>query len=222
MNSSNSLTAELLGQLQGAPLQNMAQQLGMGSAETEQAVGTALPMLLGALGNNAAQPQGAMDLFGALLRDHGQPAGNVAGGAAGGGLGDMLGGMLGGLLGGGGQAAASAPASNGAAILGHIFGGKQQQVEAGLGQATGLGANAGQLLQMLAPIVMAFLAQRVQSGGLDAGGLGQVLGQEKAQLQQQGGAAGSLLSGLLDQNGDGKLDVGDLFKLGAGFLGGRR
>lgn len=219
MNSSNSLTAELLGQLQGAPLQNMAQQLGMGSAETEQAVGTALPMLLGALGNNAAQPQGAMELFGALLRDHGPSA--AAGGAAGGGLGGMLGGMLGGLLG-GGQAAASAPASNGAAILGHIFGGKQQQVEAGLGQATGLGANAGQLLQMLAPIVMAFLAQRVQSGGLDAGGLGQVLGQEKAQVQQQGGAAGSLLSGLLDQNGDGKLDVGDLFKLGAGFLGGRR
>jgi hypothetical protein len=210
MNSSNSLTNELLGQLQGAPMQSMAQQLGMGPAETEQAVGTALPMLLGALGNNATQPQGAMDLFGALQRDHA---------GAGNGLGDMLGGVLGGLLGGG---AAQAQSPDGASILGHIFGGKQQQAETGLAQATGLGANAGQLLQILAPIVMAFLAQRVQSGGLDAGGLGQVLGQEKAQVQQQGGAAGDLLSGLLDQNGDGKLDMGDLFKLGAGFLGGRR
>lgn len=223
MNTSTSLTNELLAQLQGAPMQSMAQQLGMGSAETERAVGTALPMLLGALGSNASQPQGAMDLFGALQRDHLGQAG------AGGGLGGMLGGVLGGLLGGGtgqapaGQApAGQAPASDGASILGHIFGGKQQQAETGLAQATGLGANAGQLLQLLAPIVMAYLAQRVQSGGMDAGGLGQVLGREKAQVQQQGGAAGSLLSGLLDQNGDGKLDVGDLFKLGAGLLGGRR
>lgn len=215
MNTSNSLTNELMGQLQGAPLQSMAQQLGMGSAETERAVGTALPMLLGALGNNASQPQGAMDLFGALQRDHLGAAG------AGNGLGGMLGGVLGGLLG-GGQQASQTPASNGASILGHIFGGRQQQAETGLGQATGLGSNAGQLLQMLAPIVMAFLAQRVQSGGMDAGGLGQVLGREKEQVQQQGGAAGGLLSGLLDQNGDGKLDVGDLFKLGAGFLGNRR
>ncbi|MCD2511655.1 DUF937 domain-containing protein [Comamonas endophytica] len=215
MNTSNSLTDELLGQLRGAPMQSMAQQLGMGSAETERAVGTALPMLLGALGNNASQPQGAMDLFGALQRDHMGAAGS------GNGLGGMLGGVLGGLLGGQGQAS-QAPASNGASILGHIFGGRQQQAESGLGQATGLGSNAGQLLQMLAPIVMAFLAQRVQSGGMDAGGLGQVLGREKAQVQQQGGAAGGLLSSLLDQNGDGKLDVGDLFKLGAGFLGGRR
>lgn len=209
MTSSNSLTEELLGQLQGAPLQKMAQQLGLGSAETEQAVGTALPMLLGALGNNAAQPQGALALFSALQRDYvGQP---------GGGLGDMLGGMLGGLLG-----AGQAPAADGAAILGHIFAGQQPQAETGLAQATGLGAKAGQLLQMLAPIVLAFLAQRVQAGSLDAGGLGQALGAEKAQLQQQGGAVGGLLENLLDQNNDGKLDMGDLLKLGAGLLGGRR
>lgn len=220
MDNSNSLTNELLGQLQGAPMQSMAQQLGMDSVETERAVGTALPMLLGALGNNASQPQGAMDLFGALQRDH---MGQSMGG--GDGLG-MLGGVLGGLLGAaGGQSPfgqAPAQASNGASILGHIFGGRQQQAETGLGQATGVGSNAGQLLQMLAPIVMAFLAQRVQSGGMDAGGLGQVLGREKAQVQQQGGAAGGLLSSLLDQNGDGKLDMGDLFKLGSGILGGRR
>src|SRR5690606_1099782 len=162
---------ELLGQLRGAPMQSMAQQLGMDNVETERAVGTALPMLLGALGNNASQPQGAMELFGALQRDHmGQSAGQSMG--AGNGLG-MLGGVLGGLLGGGQSPFGQAPAqaSNGASILGHIFGGRRQQAEVGLGQATGVGSNAGQLLQMLAPIVMAFLAQRVQSGGMDAGGL---------------------------------------------------
>ena len=91
-----------------------------------------------------------------------------------------------------------------------------------LGQATGLGANAGQLLQMLAPIVMAFLAQRVSAGGLSADGLGQVLGQEKAQVQQQGGLGGGLLGALLDQDGDGQVGLSDLMKIGGSFLGGRR
>ncbi|MFC3217272.1 hypothetical protein [Comamonas sp. JC664] len=40
---------------------------------------------------------------------------------------------------------------------------------------------------MLAPLVMSFLAQRVMSGGLNSSQLGNALGQEKAQVQQQGG-----------------------------------
>lgn len=214
MTTSQSLVEQLMAQLQGAPLQQMAQQLGTDSAQTQSAVSAALPLLLGALGNNAAQPQGAMDLLGALQQHQG-------GASALGGLGG-LGGLLGGLLGGAGGGGAAGPASNGAAILGHIFGGNQQRAQDSLGQATGLGANAGQLLQMLAPIVMAFLAQRVSSGGLSADGLGQVLGQEKAQVQQQGGLGGGLLGALLDQDGDGQVGLSDLMKIGGNFLGGRR
>lgn len=205
MNSPHSLVDDLMAQLQGAPLQQMAQRLGASPAQTEDAVGAALPLLLGTLGRNAAQPQGAMDLFGALQRDHSG--------------GPDLGGLLGSLLGSGGGGGAQ---QDGAAILGHIFGGNQQRAEAGLGQATGLGANAGQLLQMLAPIVMSFLAQRMQSGGMDAGSLGQVLGQERTRAQQQGGLGGGLLGSLLDQDGDGQVGLGDLLKMGGGLLGGRR
>ncbi|MGP1693703.1 MAG: DUF937 domain-containing protein, partial [Giesbergeria sp.] len=166
MNTPTSLTEELSAMLQGAPMQQMSQQLGTSPAETASAVSAALPLLLGALGRNAAQPQGAADLFGALQRDH----------SGGDDLGGLLGSLLGGASGGGGQ-------MDGGAILGHIFGGNQQRAEVGLGQATGLGSNAGQLMQMLAPIVMSFLAQRMSSGGMNAGGmnaggLGQVLGQE--------------------------------------------
>ena len=211
MNAPASLTDELLSQLQGAPLQQIAEQLGTNPSQAQSAVAAALPMLLGALGRNAAQPQGAADLFGALQRDH---VGRAAGG---GGLGDLLGSVLGGM--GGGGVGASA---DGASILGHIFGGNQQRAEAGLGQATGLGANAGQLLQILAPIVMAFLAQRTQAGGMDAGGLGAVLGREHAQVRQQGGVGGDLLGSLLDQDGDGQVGLGDLIKIGGGLLGGRR
>lgn len=206
MTTSPLLVDELMAQLQGAPLQQLAQQLGAGTEQTQQAVGAALPLMFGAMGQNAAQPQGAQALFGALQRDH----------AGGGGF--DLGGLLGSLLGGG---AAASAAPDGAAILGHIFGGNQQRAETGLGQATGLGGNAGQLLKLLAPIVMAFLAQRVNAGGMDAGSLGQTLGQERERVQQQGGLGGGLLGSLLDQDGDGQLGMGDLLKVG-GSLFGRR
>lgn len=210
MNVSPSLVDQLLSQLQGAPLQQMAQQLGTDTAQTQQAVGAALPLLLGALGRNAAQPAGAASLLGALQRDH-------AGGLD---LGGLLGSLLGGA--GGGQGGGGASLPGGADILGHIFGGDQQRAQSGLGQATGLGAQAGPLLQMLAPIVMAFLAQRAHAGGMDAGGLGQVLGQERARAQQQGGIGGGLLGSLLDQDGDGQVGLSDLMKIGGSFLAGRR
>ena len=214
MNQQQSLVSELMAQLQGAPMQQMAQQLGANSQQIQSAVGAALPLLLGALGNNAAQPQGAADLFGALQRDHSNALPQGLGG---------LGGLLGSILGGGQMQASNSPLGNGGAILGHIFGNNRQKAETGLGQATGLGGNnAGQLLAMLAPIVMAFLANRVKAGNMDASTLGRTLDQERAQVQQQGGLGGGLLGSLLDQNGDGKLDMGDLFKLGSTFLGGRR
>lgn len=241
MSASPSMVDELLAQLQGAPIQQMAQNLGQSEAQTQQAVQAAVPMMLGALGNNAQSAGGASALFEALQRDHaGAGAGAGAGpdlggllgsllggggGAQSGGLGGMLGSVLGGALGGG--AAAGAPASapaalDGASILGHIFGGQQDQATANLGQATGLGSNAGNLLKMLAPLVMSFLAQRVMSGGLNSSQLGNALGEEKAQVQQQGGLGGGLLGSLLDQNGDGKLDVSDLMKIGGSLLGGKR
>lgn len=204
MHPQQSLVSELMAQLQGAPMQQMAQQLGADRQQIQTAVGAALPLLLGALGRNAAQPQGAADLMGALQRDHAAAMPQGLGG-----LGDLLGAVLGG--------------AGGAAILGHILGGSQQQAQDSLGQATGLGGQtAGQLLSMLAPIVMAFLAQRVQAGHMDAGSLGQSLEQERAQAQNAGGLGGGLLGSLLDQDGDGKLGASDLFKLGSAFLNSRR
>lgn len=244
MSASPSMVDELLAQLQGAPIQQMAQSLGQSEAQTEQAVQAAVPMMLGALGNNAQSAGGASALFEALQRDHGAAGGagagpdlggllgSLSGGGGGGaqagglgGLGGMLGSVLGGAMGGGaaaGSSAASPAALDGASILGHIFGGQQDQASANLGQATGLGSNAGNLLKMLAPLVMSFLAQRVMSGGLNSSQLGNALGQEKDQVQQQGGLGGGLLGSLLDQNGDGKLDIGDLMKIGGSLLGGKR
>ena len=214
MTAPQSMADELMAQLQGAPMQQMAQQLGASSQQIQSAVGAALPLLLGALGQNAAQPQGAAAVFNALERDHGQATPQGLGG-----LGDLLGAVLGGA-GAAPSRGAGGGLGDGAAILGQILGGNRQQAENQLGQATGLGSSAGQLLAMLAPMVMAYLANRVKAGNMDASALGQTRGQEHA--LQQGGLGGGLLGSLLDQNGDGKLDAGDLLQLGASLLGGRR
>lgn len=214
MTAPQSMADDLLAQLQGAPMQQMAQQLGASSQQIQSAVGAALPLLLGALGQNATQPQDAAALFNALEHDHGQATPQGLGG-----LGDLLGAVLGGAGAAPGRGAGDG-LGDGAAILGQILGGNRQQAENQLGQATGLGSRAGQLLAILAPMVMAYLANRVKAGNMDASALGQTRGQEHA--LQQGGLGGGLLGSLLDQNGDGKLDAGDLLQLGASLLGGRR
>lgn len=209
MNTPATLSDELLAQLQGGPMQQISQQLGTDTAQTQDAVSAAIPMLLGTLGQNASEPQGAQALFGTLERDH-------AGGAP------DLGGLLGSLLGGGAGAGANTAQADGASILGNIFGGNQQRAEENLGQATGLGGgNASSLLQILAPIVMAFLAKRMQGNNMDAGSLGSELGQERDAVQQQGGLGGGLLGSMLDQDGDGQVGLGDLLKMGGGLFGKR-
>ena len=219
----------LMQQLQGAPLQQLAQQLGTSSSQVESAVGPALSLLLDGLGRNAAQPEGASALLQAWQQghaSHGTAASASAApqGALGalGGLGDLLGNVLVGA-GASPRAGGASGMEAGAAILGQILGGQRQQAESQLGERSGLGAQAGQLLALLAPIVMQFLAQRAAAGQLDASSLGNALGQEPSRPPQPpADVAGSLLTGLLDQNRDGKLDAGDLLQLGAGLLRGRR
>lgn len=208
----SSLTDDIFSQLSGPALQQISQQLGTGQTQTAGAVAAALPLLIGALGRNASQPQGAEALFGALGRDHS--------GAAGMGIGDILGAVLGGT---------QSRQTDGLGQLGHIFGGRQQQAVSGLGQATGLGSDKAQmLLKILAPIVMAYLAKQVFGGGQQqasaptAGALGDILGQAGRQAQQQGGVGGGLLGAVLDQDGDGDLDFNDMLKAGMGMMGGRR
>lgn len=228
---SQHVNADTIGQI--------ANQIGATPGQTKTAVSAAMPMLLGALARNSATPQGAAGILGALERDHDgsllDSLGGLLGGAGGsGGLGD-IGGILGGLLGGGSAGAGSGGGmmDMGGAILGHVFGGKQGNVAASLGKSTGL--QSGQILQLLAllaPIVMGVLGkQNKQSGGLDQGGLADILGgafqksaaQAPASVTQSAGAGGAggmgdLLSSILDANHDGSV-MDDLMQQGGGILG---
>ncbi len=231
--SDQSLSQQLFSQLQGEPMQKIAQQLGTSTEQASSAVSQALPLMMGALGNQAQQgSQGAAgiaSMLGALGGGQGGGLGDILGGllggsgnAAGGGLAGALGGLVGSVLGGGQSAASSTSSGNAGDLLATVFGNQgSARAAEGLGQSTGLGTQgAGNLLGMLLPIVMSFLSQRFLQGGNGTQQLDQALAQERQQLDNQG--AGGALASLLDQNGDGKLDMNDLVKLGSSLLGGTR
>lgn len=235
--SDQSLSQQLFSQLQGEPMQQIAQQLGTSTEQASSAVSQALPLMMGALGNQAQQGgQGAAGIASMLGALGGGQGGSQAGGlgdilggllggsgnAAGGGLAGALGGLVGSVLGGGQPAASGTSAGNAGDLLATVFGNQgSARAAEGLGQSTGLGTQgAGNLLGMLLPIVMSFLSQRFLQGGNGTQQLDQALANERQQLDNQG--AGGALGSLLDQNGDGKLDMNDLVKLGSSLLGGKR
>lgn len=173
------LINDVLANLNDAQIGAIASKLGVDPAQARNAVEHAVPLIVGGMAQNARTPQGANSLNNALGAHSGSDLSSV----------------LGSVLGGGG-------AGIGGAILGHIFGGNQTTTNQSLGQSTGLGQqNAGQLMAILAPIVMAALANHAQDQGLNAGGLGGMLGQETRQIQQQGGSAGAMLNAVLSSSG---------------------
>lgn len=179
-----------------ATIRQMSATIGADPAATSKAVNLALPALLAGLTRNASNPQGAQALDRAL-NDHN---GSIL---------DNLGGLLGGAAGGG----------IGGAILGHIFGSRRGPVEQGVGKASGLNsAQIGQLLVMLAPIVMGVLGRMKQQKGIDASRLPDVLQQSTRKMEQQAPGAGGL-AGILDSNNDGQI-ADDIARMGSSVLGG--
>lgn len=176
-------------QLHGDSLQKMSSALGTDNATTSNAVNAALPLLVAALAKNSASPEGATALAGALDRDHDGSALND--------LSSLL---------------DQAPGGMGQKILGHILGGRQSTIAQSLGASTGMDSGkATALLAMLAPLVLAYLGRAKREQGLDAGGLGSVLGSERAGMAARAGSPGGLMS-MLDRDGDGSVvdDVGGL------------
>lgn len=215
------LVDSVMGQLGDAQIQQIAGRLGVDPETARNAIEHALPLIVGGMAKSASTDAGAGALHNALGDHAGNSVSDVlnsvlsGAGASSGGLGGMLSSVLGGNNAGAGGLASGV----GGAILGHIFGNNAGAANQGLGQTTGLGTqNAGQLLAILAPIVMSVLANQTHAQGMSPGGLGSVLAQQGQQIQQQGGLAGGLLSAVLDRNGDGKVDLSDLIASAGGVM----
>jgi len=188
---------ELLGdQLRGDNLSSLSRLLGTDDGQTGSAVQAALPILMGALSRNTQSPEGAEALSRALSKDH---DGSIL---------DNLGGFLGAGNDGPGQA-----------ILGHVLGGKQKRIETGISKMSGMDPGAaGKLLAVLAPVVLGALGRQKREKGLDGAGLAGLLQSERSEGDRGLPTEMGLVNRLLDSDGDGDVDLGDLAR-GAGKLG---
>ena len=159
--------------------------LGQGKEQTGSGLSAAFPLILGALKNNAATSGGAEGLLGALSKD--KHDGSIL---------DNLGDLLG----------REDTLNDGANILGHVFGGKEHNVAQPVSAKSGLDMGKSMdLLKMAAPVIMGLLGkQSRQNKVADSGGLDSLLGG----LLGGGGQAQegqSMITKILDANGDGSI-----------------
>lgn len=183
------LVQVLLGTLGPTALHQVSNRLNADEGATQRAIGAAIPLIISALGKNAATPEGAQALNRALETKHdGSVLQNVD---------DAL--------------ANPALAGDGAAILKHVLGDKRQSVEKGLSAASGIdAASAAQLLDMLAPLVMGQVGLQKRAQGLDADGIAGLLGGERTEAK---GLLGGLID-IIDTDDDGSI-VDDVLNMGS-------
>jgi hypothetical protein len=192
----SSIMEMVAAQLGGGTLDQISRQLGTDEGTAGSAISAALPALLGALARNASNPEGAQSLDNALAKDHD------------GGVLDNLSGFLG-----------QAQSGPGDGILNHVFGSRRPMVEQGVSKSTGMdAAKVGELMTMLAPVVMGALGRAKRQTGMQAQDVANMLGSERQALAQNAPQAMGLLDKMLDADGDGDVDLGDIAQHGFGLL----
>ncbi len=187
---------EMIGQL--------TQQLGEAdTAQTRAATEGVLSTLMAGLARNSSTPEGANALGQALERDHD---------------GSVLDNFLGNIT--GQNQFSNSSALNGAGILGHILGGKQNGAIDMISQMSGLNkGKTGQLMLMLAPMIMGALGKVKKDQGLDSGGLASILTGALTNQKSQGNQTIDIISGFIDSDGDGDM-MDDIGRIGKDLLGG--
>ena len=164
----------------------VSNQTGQDQNKTGDVLTMALPVLMQAMKRNAATPEGAQGLLGALENKH---DGSIL---------DNLGGLFGGGV-------SNDVMDDGGKILGHVLGSKQRNVENALSQKSGMDASSvAQILKVAAPILMGVLGkqkrqQQVESPSGIEGLLGGLLKGNSPQQEQ------SFLESMLDADGDGSI-----------------
>ncbi len=190
----NAITQMITQHLAGTAGRQIAARLGVSEGKANTAIQLAVPLIVAALARNASQPQGAQQLHQAISDDH---DGSIL---------DNLPGYLG-----------NPEQANGSGILGHVLGDQRSSVENNVAQAAGMDqSSAGNLMEMVAPLVMGALGKTQQQNGLDSSGLADYLGQQQQEQAATPGVMG-MLSSMLDSNKDGSV-TDDLAKIAGGFF----
>jgi len=201
----NNLMDLLQSQLSDGMIDQLSQQLGgADKKQTATAASGIMSTLVGALAKNTATPEGAQALNGALEKDH---DGSI--------LDDVMG-----FIGGGNAQAQNSRMLNGGGILKHLLGERQGGAVSMISKMSGLNqSKTGNLMSMLAPLVMGALGQQKRQNGLDTGGMASLLSGSVSQHKQSNPAM-NMITSFLDQDGDGSIidDVAGM--LGKNILGG--
>ena len=136
-------------------------QLGLDKANAASALEAAIPLILGGMQNNASTSSGAASLLGAL----GNSKHN-------GGILDNLGSIL------GGSNIDDEVLTDGGNILGHVFGGQEQNAANAISKSSGIDLNAAMgLMKTAAPFIMGYLGKQAMSKGVsDQNGVSDLLG----------------------------------------------
>ncbi|MBT8244009.1 MAG: DUF937 domain-containing protein [Winogradskyella sp.] len=171
--------------------------------KTSSVLTMALPVLMKAMERNAATPEGAQGLMGALESKHDGSILDNLSGLFGGGFDDEI-------------------KTDGSKILSHVLGQKQQGVQQVIGQKAGVDSGSvGEILKVAAPILMGVLGKQKRQNNVnsqnDLGSmLGGMLGGSSTKQEQ------SFLEQILDADGDGSVvdDVAGMLLGGSKKKGG--
>jgi hypothetical protein len=180
--TTNELLESLRGQLSQDRVRRISDRIGADPRHTQTAIDDALPLLLGAVGAEASDPNAAPGLRRALAEDHD------------GTLLDQLDDYLDGNV--------SGRRADGTGILKHALGDRRTAAEEAVAQKSGLDMKSiGPLLAILAPIVMNMLGRKQQQSGSGFGLddlLGGILGGQTAGSSATGTRTQSHSQGLDD------------------------
>ncbi len=176
----------LKGEMGNTLIQGVSKQFGLEQGTSQKAISTAMPLILGAMKNNASSPEGASGLLNALTGKH---DGSIL---------DKLGSVL------GGDSVDEDVLQDGSGILKHVFGGKQDNVAMAVSKSSGIDmGTAMNILKVAGPFLMGALGKKTREVGVaDQGGLSDLLGGMlgNGHKEQQ-----SLVNRLLDADGDGSI-----------------
>ncbi len=176
----------LNGEMGNTLIQGVSKQFGLEQGTSQKAISAAMPLILGAMKNNASSPEGASGLLGALTGKH---DGSIL---------DKLGSVL------GGDSVDEDVLQDGSGILKHVFGGKQDNVAMAVSKSSGIDmGTAMNILKVAGPFLMGALGKKTREVGIaDQGGLSDLLGGMLGNGQQE---QQSLVNRLLDADGDGSI-----------------
>lgn len=182
------LLDQLTGQLgdQNA-LSQIGQSSGADSGQVQQLVQLGLPLLMQAMGKNSSTDEGAQALTAALDQHKDANVNDIAG-----------------FLN-------KVDTTDGAKIVQHVLGEKNETVQNNLAKKTGMDAGqVSSILAQLAPLVMGFLGQQKKEQNLDASGISGLLTNTLGQSSNSGMM--NMATQLLDADKDGSIidDVSNL------------